>query len=177
MARPSKEMAQLNEHGIPKRIACKIMPVTESGCWIWLGSQLGRDRSRYGSVWFHGRNRAVHRVIYEIFKGEIGDSLVLDHLCRVTLCCNPDHIEPVDNRTNILRGVGAAAVAAKAIRCRNGHDFSGDNLRVYKGGRKCIICTREQGRRAYHKSAVRKRASYLRASPDVLKWREQQEGL
>jgi hypothetical protein len=29
---------------------------------------------------------------------------MIDHLCRETLCCNPEHLEAVTNRENTLRG-------------------------------------------------------------------------
>lgn len=71
------------------------------GCWLWTGSDNG---SGYGKIGFAGRNLYVHRVAYELWIGRVPRGLHLDHLCRVSLCCNPHHLEPVENGDNTRRG-------------------------------------------------------------------------
>lgn len=46
----------------------------------------------------------VHRLSYEAFKGPVPDGAVIDHVCRNTLCYNPDHLEAVSQKENVLRG-------------------------------------------------------------------------
>lgn len=75
--------------------------VTDSGCWEWRGMV---NRNGYGRVWLDGRRHMVHRIMYTLLKEEIPEGLVLDHLCRNRLCCNPDHLEAVTVRENTLRG-------------------------------------------------------------------------
>jgi len=71
-------------------------------CWLWTGS---RSRDGYGkfepatSVFYK-----AHRFAYETVVGPIPEGLTLDHLCRVRRCVNPDHLEPVTNQENLLRG-------------------------------------------------------------------------
>lgn len=75
--------------------------VTETGCWTWQGEL---NRNGYGRVWINGKRLMVHRVVWELLRERIEDGLVLDHLCKVRKCCNPDHLEPVTVRENTLRG-------------------------------------------------------------------------
>ncbi len=77
--------------------ADKIMPEPNSGCWFWLGA-LSRG---YGSL----KNARAHRVAYEMTIGPIPEGLVIDHLCRVTSCVNPDHLEAVTQAENVRRGL------------------------------------------------------------------------
>jgi hypothetical protein len=46
----------------------------------------------------------MYRRYYEQAKGPIPDGLVIDHLCRVSLCVNPDHLEAVTEAVNVQRG-------------------------------------------------------------------------
>lgn len=71
-------------------------------CWFWVGNQY---RSGYGRFNLNRRYYQAHRYSYEIHKGKIPNGLVIDHLCRIPLCVNPDHLEAVTNRENIARGM------------------------------------------------------------------------
>ena len=76
----------------------------ESGCWIWHGQVSGRyGRFAVTPPGYGLRNVAAHRWSYTYYKGEIPESLVLDHLCGVKLCVNPDHLEPVTQAENVAR--------------------------------------------------------------------------
>lgn len=56
-------------------------------------------------------------------------------------CVNPDHIELVTNRENILRGIGLTARLAVATECVHGHAFTPENTRIdYRGNRECLEC-------------------------------------
>ena len=64
----------------------------------------------------------------------------LDHLCRNTRCVNPEHLEAVTQRENILRGIGFAARQARQENCIHGHAFTPENTYVHKGHRYCRAC-------------------------------------
>lgn len=124
---------------LPPRVAAKIE--RGDGCWIWTGA---RHELGYGRVWDGGKVVPAHRLVYECLVGPIPDGLVIDHLCRVPSCVNPDHLEPVSTMENIRRG--NAALPRKA--CRNGHAYDETNTYVYPSGKRmCRICNRERKRR------------------------------
>ena len=99
----------------------RYIPVPESGCWIWLGNP---NAYGYGVIRVSGKMINAHRFAYTTHRGPIPDGLTLDHLCRVRCCVNPDHLEAVDNKTNVLRGVGSPAVNARKTHCLRGHEFT-----------------------------------------------------
>lgn len=73
----------------------------ESGpCWFWTGT---RSDEGYGSVRWEGPMLKAHRVAYELLVGPIPEGLEIDHLCRVTSCVNPAHLEPVTPAVNVAR--------------------------------------------------------------------------
>lgn len=127
---------------------------TTSDCWAWTGYL---DDDGYGRIWDGQRRQRAHRFSYELHVGPIPDGLVIDHLCRNILCVNPDHLEPVTDRVNILRGTAPTAKHAIKTGCVNGHPFSPENTYTYgpdNRWRKCRECMRINDR----KTAARKRA-------------------
>ncbi len=106
------------------RFAEKIA-LTDSGCVEWIAST---DSKGYGKFqWEGGRNGRLmpaHRWAYEWVVGPIPDGLQLDHLCRNRRCVNPEHLEPVTQRVNVLRGVGPAALNAGKTHCYRGTRWS-----------------------------------------------------
>lgn len=111
----------------------------KKGCWLW--QAYIHPKTRYAQCWNGETNEGAHRTAYKVFRGEIPDGLDIDHLCRVRHCVNPDHLEAVTRRTNLLRGIGVTAIRAKQTHCKSGHPLSGKNLIIRKNGtRKCRIC-------------------------------------
>ena len=82
----------------------------ETDCWNWTGALFHDGYAQMSMPQGAGPTRATgaHRVSYEHHRGPIPDGLTLDHLCRNKRCINPDHLEPVPIRENILRGEGLA---------------------------------------------------------------------
>lgn len=101
--------------------------VDAGGHWMWTGARCGKD-GRYGHMWWSRDegNEMAHRAAWRLFVGPIGEGLQIDHLCRVTLCVRPDHLEPVTGAENLARGenVGGAR-PGKQYRCGRCHRFSG----------------------------------------------------
>lgn len=78
-------------------------------CWIWMRATVG-ERA-HGQVRVKGKNTVAHRAVWEERIGPWPDDLQADHLCRVRLCVNPEHIEPVTGSVNQRRGMNAKLTA------------------------------------------------------------------
>jgi hypothetical protein len=125
------------------RIMSKLVIDTNGrGCWIWTG-YVAEKSSGYGRIGINRRQRAVHRVVYELMVADVPQHLDLDHLCRNRRCANPCHLEPVTRRENILRGVSNPASCARRTHCPKGHSYDEDNTYVNDGKRCCRSCHRE----------------------------------
>lgn len=131
---------------VSERFAEKIAP-GENGCIEW---KAGTNGVGYGL--FHPytttTNRKVyaHRWSYEQKFGPIPPGLHLDHLCRNTICVNPDHLEPVSLVVNVMRGNSGPAKNARKLFCKRGHPLSGPNLYITPstGYRRCLACAHER---------------------------------
>lgn len=132
------------------------------GCWLWTGTkQLSGRGHWYGVI----RGMRPHRYSYEIHKGSIPKGLVIDHLCRTTLCVRPDHLEAVTSRENTMRGISPVALNAKKTKCGLcGNPF--DHVRV-NGKRGCRPCERKRDYNRYwsrkstaEPAAVHKRSDF-----------------
>lgn len=118
---------------------------TLGSCWIWTGAKTTTGYGNYG----HGKcveqigstTRKAHRISFLLSGREIPGNLPLDHLCRVPLCVNPDHLEPVSDRTNVLRGETIPAANIAKTHCPQGHPYAGSNLEISpSNSRLCRTC-------------------------------------
>lgn len=146
--------AQLLRERFPGKVEA-----SDSGCLLWSGAKL---RSGYGVIKVGGRagkNVTVHRIAYIAAKGEVPEGLVIDHLCRMRHCVNPDHLEAVTHRENCLRGTGSPAQNFKKKICKNGHELTEGNTYIqttYKFPRRSCRTCRRASQAAYE---LRKRQS------------------
>jgi hypothetical protein len=108
-------------------------------CWVWQGGQTDRG---YGGCWDGERNTRFHVFTYVYLRGPVPDGLELDHLCRVRLCGNPDHLEAVTHQENIRRGQTGIVNRSKT-HCKYGHEFTPENTRPTAKGRACRQCSRD----------------------------------
>lgn len=129
------------------------IPSNQKMCWEWKGS---KDSNGYGRFYYNYRNVSAHRLAYELLKGVIPIGKELDHLCRNILCVNPDHLEAVEHRENILRGSGFAAQEARQTHCIHGHEFTKENTENRKNNkRRCRTCHREEELFRYYQKIKR----------------------
>lgn len=73
-------------------------------CWLWTAAKSGVG---YGLIQEGRADQKLlyaHRFIYEFCVAPIPDGLVIDHLCRVRHCVNPEHLEVVTLEENSRRG-------------------------------------------------------------------------
>lgn len=128
---------------IPDRIWDKIIPEPNSGCWLWLGSLSGSGLGGYGETWFNNEKAVAHRLMYEQFVGPIPIGKEMDHKCRVRICCNPAHVEPVSHQVNGMRGnagLNRIIEVQNMTHCTRGHLWTNENLLQGKSQRMCKIC-------------------------------------
>lgn len=105
-------------------------------CWISTFADTGDG---YTQVLDGGFRRYSHVVSYEYHRGAIPAGLRIDHLCSARACVNPDHLDPVPQRENVLRGNGVSAVTVRTNICQRGHSMT-DAYVKRNGERRCRQC-------------------------------------
>lgn len=110
------------------------------GCWIWKGSL---SRYGYGEVFLNGKRFRAHRISYRIRHGKLPAEGVLDHICRVRHCVNPDHLRVMTIGQNVLIGISPPAQNLRKTHCSRGHEFTEENTHLSpRGWRYCRACNR-----------------------------------
>jgi len=138
MARPAGNQRKKTLMADDSRI--EMCPTT--GCWLWMGRI---DASGYGQAWAWGRWWKAHRAFFTAARGPVPGGLVLDHVCRMRCCVNPDHLRVVTHRENILAegSLSPAKTNAAKVACpKCGREYSTDG----NGRRRCLPCKSERER-------------------------------
>jgi hypothetical protein len=157
-------MKQIIEIQLPKdhvnleRLKSRFLNHVEKSnmCWKWLGFKL---KTGYGRFGINGIIYYAHRVSYTIFRNNIPEGLVVDHLCKNTWCVNPEHMEIVRQQENVLRGESQQSKNAKKTHCPQGHIYDTNNTRFdIKNRRSCKICTNIRRDIWYKKNYEREKA-------------------
>lgn len=112
--------------------------IKTEGCWIWQGSL---NNSGYGQ----------HRRWYTRLVGKPKPGMHLDHLCGNRWCVNPEHLEEVTRKENLLRSPTISTINATKTHCSKGHPFNQKNTwyRKDRYGRQCKICWTESSSRRW----------------------------
>lgn len=110
-------------------------------CWLWQAAV----RGGYGSFTLFGQSVLAHRYAYEFCVGPIAEGLEIDHLCCVTMCVRPDHLEVVTRRENNFRSLlTPTAINARKTHCIHGHEFNEANTyHRSETERTCRTCQRK----------------------------------
>lgn len=126
----------------------------KSSCWIWTGAtKTGRknrkNNKRYGVLTIRNKHMQAHVLTYKCFKGEIPAGLEIDHLCKNTLCVNPEHLEAVTHSENMKRSNShwkIVQINKSKKHCPQGHKYNKENTYIHEGQRHCRICLRNRSR-------------------------------
>lgn len=83
-------------------------------CWIW---PFAKSLSGYGNVYFDGKNRYVHRVVFFLINGR-WPSPLSRHTCDNKSCFNPLHIAEGNKSQNAMD-----AICRQGLMCgeKSGH--------------------------------------------------------
>ncbi len=87
--------------------------IKADGCWLWDGlvSKDGYPVFRYGAT--KRVVHAVHRLALESKHRQPLGSQPAHHICAVTRCVNPDHLQPVTHRENVAEMLARHAYLAR----------------------------------------------------------------
>jgi hypothetical protein len=162
--RPAAVVMAANTEEVPPPIATDRLGRPIIGpCRLWTkaldGKGYGAVGNRdFGSTSIQRAHRAAYALAHDVPLTDIRSIPELDHLCRVTRCCAPAHLEPVTHRENVARGDWGSRNRGKT-ECIRGHPFTPENTRTYRThlggvGRACRACQRAKQRAAYD-AAVR----------------------
>ena len=122
-----------------KLLSDRSIPEPNSGCLLWLGPVNSKG---YGQINHLNTTLKVHRVAYEVANGKIPDGLTVDHLCKVTCCVNPLHLEAVTIVENVKRS-SVGKKMAERTHCNHGHPFEVHGwMKKSNGYRRCAECER-----------------------------------
>lgn len=73
-----------------RRFDAFIYPDPNSGCFLWGGSEIGRNR--YACFTVKGKACAAHRLAWAMANGPIPKGRQVLHKCDTPCCVNPDHL-------------------------------------------------------------------------------------
>ena len=82
-------------------------------CWEWKAGLAGRkNEGMYASIWWRGKTRRAHRLMWELTNGPFPPGLHCCHKCDITKCINPAHIflgtDADNHRDRDAKGRGVA---------------------------------------------------------------------
>lgn len=146
-----KFWSRVNMHGGVSYLDDPLSRIDSSAgeCWTWTGARTGNSRGWYGRIYLFGESVQAHDVGFREFGNRVPVGLILDHLCRNTLCVRHNHLEPVTIGENLNRGKSSASLRTA---CPHGHEFTEENTRWRQRGskrsRECRTCIRAAKKRA-----------------------------
>ena len=141
---------------IPQRVLDRIWgrlaPPDANGCRRFIGARVGKD-GQYGNVGWYDSGRGVgttaHRVAYTATHGPIPDGYEVDHICFVTDCCTPEHLQLLTTEENARRQPPRGwrrppplppAERPERTHCPQGHALADHGRPRRKGGKEYVYC-------------------------------------
>lgn len=128
--------------------ATEVQPMGfTSACWVH-----SKPASHgYAMIRSRGRRWRLHVLAFVTYRGQIPEGHEVDHLCRVTRCWRPDHLEAVTHQENARRSAGPAG-RWRNTHCVHGHKFTPENTYVSPNGtRHCKRCGCDRAREYYRR--------------------------
>lgn len=107
----------------------------DTPCWA---CTFARNSDGYCTI-RDGVTRLAHRWSYEFHVGPIPPGDEIDHLCGIRHCVNPEHLEAVTHRENVMRSNAPVAIAVRTNTCKRGHSLADAHIDK-GGGRSCRPC-------------------------------------
>jgi len=90
----------MDEINIQKRFWNRVRRGDTNECWPWLGCI---ESEGYGVIKIDGKMHKAHRLSHLVNIGLIPEGFVVDHNCENKSCVNPDHLEAVSQKINLVR--------------------------------------------------------------------------
>jgi hypothetical protein len=114
-------------------------------CWVWDGA---RFESGYGQLTIGRKHYRAHRwLVCFILGEELERDLLVLHRCHNPPCCNPRHLYVGDQKDN-MRDMHEAGRQgrywSRRTHCAQGHEYTPENTRIYRGYRRCRKCDRRR---------------------------------
>src|SRR5678815_399245 len=132
----------LGDPALPQRFWEKVYPSAE-GCWLWGGTDDGKDGYGIFYVGQELKRTRAHRVAFELLVGPIPRGLNVLHRCDVAACVNPLHLFlgtlGDNNRDRHTKGRDRKP----GISCPHGHAYPENLRRNCYGVAYCLSCHRE----------------------------------
>jgi len=154
------------------RVRARSTVDSVKGCWLWQGFIHGNG---YGNTSYRGENGRLHRLSFEVFKGQIPAGHDVCHSCDVRNCWNPDHLFSGTRQDNHDDMWAKGRAWQQKETCKHGHPWRdhayiviGTNKSTGKSGewRKCRECDRLKARKpsyqAWRREYQRKRRAARR---------------
>ena len=147
--------------GDPRINFFKNVEIT-STCWNWLGSKTKKGYGLFSMATgkYQHHTFLAHRLSLEFNGEKLSENLTVDHLCKNTSCVNPQHLEQVSLKENLLRGNSLSAINARKEFCKRGHSLIGCRIKIANGGiqRICRVCSSDADRKRRKEKQVSGRA-------------------
>ena len=191
--RPGKGVVGPTPADMPALLARQLRVDPETGCWPFTRRTLP---SGYGRISWHGRERQVHQVTWEIYYGREWpqgpkkgpDRVVADHLCHDPTtckagnacphrrCANPTHVVPTTNKVNCRRG-RAHRWQSDVTHCPEGHPYDEVNTYYAPGSdrRHCRACKRKWDAGPERRALAAANRDYLNAQSRARRAQETEE--
>lgn len=147
--KPTNQLQRIQAHtpGVFTIDDPRVQPCPTTGCWLWMAAvhrvkgygTITVSRAKLG---LKHTSAPVHRVFWEKVNGPVPAGMVLDHICRVRSCCNPDHLRAVTQYENTMMATSESptAINARKTHCAKCGKEYGPRNRF--GSRACIPCHR-----------------------------------